>query len=223
MKRLPLLVVLLSVLLPAGGSAHAAPSRRSKLVMYSIGTDTHQTRLFRVIGSEWRIAWQYNCHSSGSRGNFAVEVHSRSGELQDLAANVIGWSGHSTEYLHRGGIFYLDISSECAWQVRIYGASGGMLPLHARRTLFAQSGAGMQQTRLFYVPSEWQIYWSFNCRSFGIPGNFSIEVKTRSGELAYLAVNEVHRSDYGTEYMHAGGTYYFAISSECAWRVVVKA
>ncbi len=221
MRRAVVVVLAVIGLLVSAGPAHSAPSRASKLVMYSIGTDTHQTRLFRVNGSEWHIAWSYNCQSWGSKGNFSVEIHTRSGDLFNVAANQLGNVGRGTDYEHQGGTFYLDIDSECAWNIRVIGAGGGMLPLHVSRRVLSTAGSGTTHSKLFSVPSEWEIRWSFNCASWGGKGNFSLEVDTPAGGLVSVAVNELHESDHGTEYMHAGGRYYVSIDSECSWRVSV--
>lgn len=223
MRQLRIMAGILSVWVvligtPRTALVHAQPVA-SKLVMSSVGTFTHSTRLFNIPTSEWQLQWRYSCKE---RDNFIVHVDARSGDVADFAVNELGRGGHGTEYMHQGGTFYLDIDSGCSWVIYVYAPSGGsLLPIHGTTMIMRDHGTGIHSSRLFRVPSEWQLRWSFNCRSSGGSGNFIVHVTKRSGDVQQYAVNELTTVDSGTEYMHQGGTFYLDITSECNWNVSV--
>lgn len=200
---------------------HAQPLASPRLHFYSVGTFTHSTRLFTVSASDWQLQWRYNCRASGSKGNFIVDVMSRSGDDQGGGVNELGMGGHGTEYMHQGGTFYLVIDSGCAWAINVYASHGSWGPGAGGTTVMRSSGDGQHQTQFFTVPSEWQLRWSFNCRRFGGSGNFIVDIASRSGPTTMPGVNELTTTDSGIEYMHQGGKFYLSVNSECTWNIAV--
>jgi len=199
--------------------AQARSSRGHGFVFYTIGTFTHSSRLFHISASEWQMKWQFNCH--GSRDNFIVDVLDQSGNDQGTGVNELSTGGHGTEYMHQGGTFYLTINSGCAWAIHVYAAHGSWGPNGGNKIVDREAGSGQHQSRLFRVPSEWQMRWSFDCRSFGSSGNFIVDVASQKGFTTIPGVNELATSDSGTEYMHQGGTFYLRVNSECSWKIAI--
>jgi len=84
-----------------------------------------------------------------------------------------------------------------------------------------EATSGQHQSRLFRVPPEWQMRWSFDCKSFGSSGNFIVDVASQKGFTTIPGVNELTTLDSGTEYMHQAGTYYLRVNSECNWKIAI--
>jgi hypothetical protein len=84
-------------------------------VLYSqTGTGTTTTRRFNAPDN-WDLTWAYNCSNFGNSGNFQVYI---TGADQDTGVNQLGPGGQGVEHYHQGGSIYLEVNSECAWQIR---------------------------------------------------------------------------------------------------------
>ncbi len=171
------------------------------------GSGTASTPNFSAP-TNWDLVWSYDCSSFGSSGNFEVDVQ---GNLGPLGVNQMGTSGSGTEYYHQGGSYYLEVDSECSWQVTARTAAtseNGGAGLSA-------SGSGSHSTQTFTVPNTWTLAWSYDCSSLGSSGNFIVDVQ---GALVQ-GVNQLGSGGSGTETYHSGGTVWLEINSECSWQV----
>jgi hypothetical protein len=171
------------------------------------GSGTASTASFSAP-KNWDLVWSYDCSSFGSSGNFEVDIQ---GNLGPLGVNQMGTSGSGTEYYHQGGSYYLEVNSECSWQVTARTAASGE---NGGAGLDA-SGSGSHSTQSFTVPTNWTLAWSYDCSSLGSSGNFVVDVQGAS----VLGVNELGSGGSGTESYHSGGTVWLEINSECSWQV----
>jgi hypothetical protein len=66
------------------------------------------------------------------------------------------------------------------------------------------------------------VAYTFDCSSFGLPGNFILNaVDPSTGDNQFLA-NALAMNGSAISYAYtAGGTYHLEINSECAWTVQV--
>jgi len=84
------------------------------------GSGDRSTQSFTIPDNNWCIQYTYDCSNFGSKGNFIVTVKSGGDGVTDLAAvNELGMYGSAANYYHRGGTYYLEISSECDWHVTV--------------------------------------------------------------------------------------------------------
>ena len=71
----------------------------------------------REARTVWAITYQFDCARYGAAGNFQVVVYTQ-GQLVEVAVNGVAWSGHGQAFeQHAAGETYLQINSECDWQV----------------------------------------------------------------------------------------------------------
>ena len=175
------------------------------------GSGTASTASFSAP-KNWDLAWSYDCSTFGSSGNFEVDVQ---GNLGPVGVNQMGTSGSGTEYYHQGGSYYLEVDSECSWQVTARSAASG----ENGEAGLSASGSGAHSTQAFTVPTNWNLAWSYDCSAFGSSGNFVVDVQGAS----VLGVNELGRGGSGTESYHSGGTVWLEIDSECSWQVKASA
>ena len=175
------------------------------------GSGTASTASFSAP-KNWDLVWSYDCSSFGSSGNFEVDVQ---GGIGPLGVNQMGASGSGTDYYHQGGSYYLEVDSECSWQVTARTAASGE---NGGAGLDA-SGSGAHSTQTFTVPTNWTLAWSYDCSTFGSSGNFVVNVQGAS----VLGVNELGSGGSGTESYHSGGTVWLEINSECSWQVKASA
>lgn len=64
----------------------------------------------------WKLAYNFDCSSFGSRGNFAVYVWEGSAPV-DVPVNELDAKGQSTTDVYHGGKVHLQMNSECSWHV----------------------------------------------------------------------------------------------------------
>jgi hypothetical protein len=91
------------------------------------------------------------------------------------------------------------------------------------QTVLSLDGNGDSQTQEFTVADEWSIQYSFDCSTFGYPGNFAVDVEGSDGvpSLTNRGPNALASSGSSVVYNHHGGTYYLSILSECDWHITV--
>lgn len=82
------------------------------------GQGTKQTQQFTTTVN-WTLAYNYDCSSFGTQGNFQVVVYNSDGSMDtnDMLVNQLGMNGSDTEYYYDAGTFYLSVNSECSWHV----------------------------------------------------------------------------------------------------------
>lgn len=89
-------------------------------VMSISGTGTKSTQTF-TVNSNWQMQWSYDCSNFGDQGNFQVFIYTSSGSMSfdNAMVNEAGMSGSDTEYYHTGGTYYLEVNSECSWNIKV--------------------------------------------------------------------------------------------------------
>lgn len=108
------------------GSKPAAPAAApaDKVVLEGSGNGIKNTANF-TTGSDWSIAYTFNCASFGYKGNFQIYAYDGS-QLSGVPANELAMKGGATSYQHGdSGTHYLQINSECAWTVKVTDGDGG--------------------------------------------------------------------------------------------------
>jgi hypothetical protein len=111
------------------GSKPAAPAAApagpaDKVVLEGSGNGIKNTANF-TTGSDWSIAYTFNCASFGYKGNFQIYAYDGS-QLSGVPANELAMKGGATSYQHGdSGTHYLEINSECAWTVKVTDGDGG--------------------------------------------------------------------------------------------------
>ena len=101
-----------------------APTAAARAVLLSFaGNGMEQSRKFTAAG-DWDLAYSYDCAKFGQSGNFAVEVMGDGGtpSLSNPGVNELGMKGADVTHEHNGGTYYLSVTSECAWTVRVTSA-----------------------------------------------------------------------------------------------------
>jgi hypothetical protein len=113
---------------PAGTtSAQAMPSQtaaagkstpRSSVLLALHGTGTRNSASF-TTSDEWTVHYTYDCANFGDDGKFAVTYYT-DGHIDDVAVNDLGKKGAAAAAVHADpGAHYLNVSSPCAWTVRV--------------------------------------------------------------------------------------------------------
>ena len=84
------------------------------------GSGSKSTQTFAVNDS-WQMQWNYDCSSTGGQGNFQVFIFTGAGAMSEdnEGVNQLGASGSDTEYYHAGGSYYLEVNSECSWNIKV--------------------------------------------------------------------------------------------------------
>jgi hypothetical protein len=84
------------------------------------GSGSKSTQTFTVNDS-WQMQWSYDCSSTGGQGNFQVFIFTGAGAMSEdnEGVNQLGASGSDTEYYHTGGSYYLEVNSECSWNIKV--------------------------------------------------------------------------------------------------------
>ena len=103
-------------------AASPVPSPSPQVLLNISGSGTKTTQKFTTSGDDWDLAWTYNCASFGGNGNFIVDIKKGDGtESDNQGVNQLGAKGADTEHFHAGGTFYLEVTSECSWTVKVIG------------------------------------------------------------------------------------------------------
>ena len=74
--------------------------------------------------SGWNLEWSYDCSKTGGRGVFVVDVF-KADRTPDFVHPGISYEGDSDSGVYRvqeTGRFYLEITTTCAWTVRVLEA-----------------------------------------------------------------------------------------------------
>lgn len=81
-----------------------------------------KTKAFTPPGKDWDLEWSFDCSGLGDSGIFNAKVMRQGGGVSANAeVNKINASDSGTEHYHEGGALYLDITSECKWNVKVSG------------------------------------------------------------------------------------------------------
>lgn len=127
------LATLASIVLPATAASASTtkhptvtiPGTPKTVVLTAKGDGPVNTRQFVVPSSApyWQVNWSYNCHPSGSIGNFDWQVNTPIGsDLNlDFGPNQLGWAGASAERYSDHGTFWLAVQAGqgCVWSIQV--------------------------------------------------------------------------------------------------------
>lgn len=83
------------------------------------GSGDHNTSTFSIPRNQWKIAYTFDCSNFGAAGNFIVEVDRPNGDFVDAPVNALARHGSGSTFEHASGRFFLQITSECEWQIVI--------------------------------------------------------------------------------------------------------
>jgi hypothetical protein len=86
---------------------------------------------------------------------------------------------------------------------------------------FTSAQIGTQgSTPSFSQTGPWTMAWSFDCTSYGSPGNFGVNVNQPSNDLNDdIGPNELAMSGSGTDFYYDAGTFNLDVISECDWTI----
>ncbi|HUZ85533.1 MAG TPA: hypothetical protein VNF26_01130 [Candidatus Baltobacterales bacterium] len=108
----------------AAATAAVIPS--PQVLLDITGSNTNTTQKFSAAG-DWDLQWTYDCTAfvgdvAGGHGNFIVEVRNSDGtSSQNQGVNQLGVKDQGVEHFHLAGTFYLEVTSECAWTIKVIG------------------------------------------------------------------------------------------------------
>lgn len=107
---------------PAASSQAAAAAHPVVLARFH-GTGDQSTPKFRIRGSgDWTLRWSYNCKAFGDKGNFIVDEDKGGADFNGASVNELGRHGHGATHVYSdAGSHFLEVSSECAWTLRVVG------------------------------------------------------------------------------------------------------
>lgn len=100
---------------PSPSKTTAAPSAHT--VAKFSGSGQENTPRFTVTDT-WKLDYSFSCADFGSRGNF--QVYEDGGDDFNLSVNDLATSKTSSTWAYNdGGTHYLQINSECSWNVKV--------------------------------------------------------------------------------------------------------
>lgn len=109
---------------PAENGTTISPTQPTHVLIAEFAGDGGETlKPFEVLGA-WHMKYTFDCSSDGiGSGNFQIYVMTRSGAdaYPDSGPNALAARGQSSEYEPVGGRFYLEVNSECMWDVSVIG------------------------------------------------------------------------------------------------------
>lgn len=113
------LAVILTAIVRHGGNP-ASPATARTVATFSGSGDQNTPRF--TVGTTWKLSYSFDCSSFGQAGNFQVEVDG--GNDPALTVNDLGdgESGSTLAY-DDAGTHYLQIVSQCAWNVKVIDES----------------------------------------------------------------------------------------------------
>jgi hypothetical protein len=96
---------------------NVAPVSKPHVVFKQSGSGIQTTERF-AVSDDWDIRWAYDCSNFGNDGNFVVTIFKGNTMSDEAGVNELGSKQDGTEHLHGGaGERYLEINSECNWEV----------------------------------------------------------------------------------------------------------
>jgi hypothetical protein len=84
--------------------------------------------------------------------------------------------------------------------------------------IFSRDGSGSTTTEPFTVPAPWDLFWAYDCSSYGQDANFNVTV---IGPGEFQPVNQFGMSGYSSERYDTGGDVYLQIDTPCTWSIRV--
>jgi hypothetical protein len=105
----------------APAATHSSPAARSaavRTVATFSGSGTEKTPRFTVTAT-WKLVYSFNCSNFGQSGNFQVFEDGGS-DFSGVTVNDLAMSKSSSTWAYGdGGRHYLEINSECSWEVKV--------------------------------------------------------------------------------------------------------
>ena len=73
----------------------------------------------------WDMAWSYDCSKSGGRGVFVVDVYDagRTPDFKHPGVSEEGDADSAVYHVPGAGRFYLDVTTTCAWTLRVVASA----------------------------------------------------------------------------------------------------
>jgi len=97
------------------GTPSPSPSSGGWMLLKSwTGQSQKNTESFSVSSNEWQIRWK----TTGDT-NFIISVYTESGDLKELAVNIIGSSEDST-IIRGAGKYYLNINTSQKYEIAVF-------------------------------------------------------------------------------------------------------
>lgn len=94
-----------------------------KTLIEITGNGTKTTQKFTATG-DWDLIWAYDC-SNFITQKAAFQVFNYTGDGDVLTGNApvnqLGGKDSGVEHYHKGGTYYLVVSSVCSWSVKVQG------------------------------------------------------------------------------------------------------
>lgn len=106
----------------SSSSAPAQTVTMPQTLLKLSGSGTKTTQSF-TAAKNWDLNWSYDCSNFGNQGNFVVTTYNDSGSpsFSNAPVNQLGSSDSGVEHYHNGGTFYLEVNSECKWNIEVKG------------------------------------------------------------------------------------------------------
>lgn len=96
-------------------------------------------------------------------------------------------------------------------------------PVPTPKVLLDQSGSGIETTVKFTAPSDWDLVWSYSCATaYGGSGNFQVFIYGSDGSTEGIGANELGSGGNNVDHLHAGGSIYLEVNSECSWHITAQ-
>ena len=107
----------------SGGSKPAPKSHAGQVLLAVSGNGAKKTQKF-TAAADWDLAYTYDCSNFGTQGNFVVMVYGDNNQLSlsNDGPNELGDKGNDVTHNHHGGTYYLDVTSECRWTIKVTSA-----------------------------------------------------------------------------------------------------
>jgi hypothetical protein len=176
------------------------------------GSGLKNTRPFSAPGI-WQFHWSHT-GESGSSCNFIVDLYQGNNDLDNLVNDLsVSKSITSWEY-HGGKKLHLDVNSGCDhWHIWLTTAG------HYATSFPNIYGSGIENTRPFTAPGQWQFHWTHTGDS-GSSCNFIVDVYHGQSDLDNL-VNDLSKHKSGSTWEYQGGKQlHLSIESGCDhWHV----
>jgi hypothetical protein len=102
----------------AASSSPAAAAADARTVATFTGSGQQNTAQFTVT-STWKLVYSFNCEAFGSAGNFQVYEDGGS-DFNGVSVNDLAMSKSASTWAYNdGGAHYLQVNSECAWEMKV--------------------------------------------------------------------------------------------------------
>jgi hypothetical protein len=106
----------------AAACGTTTPAPHESVLLQTSGSGTQTTKEFTATGP-WSIAWSFDCGTDGA-GSFFLDVFNASDHTPDFKNRGVDVEGEqhdsATSHFAHPGTFYFEITSTCAWSIRVF-------------------------------------------------------------------------------------------------------